>query len=87
MKYANRVMADEKIKSWLERYSNALYWKEDYKRAIKEDPREKTNAENYICLYPHEFLFLICNSKDRNEYVFLLWYKENIDKRNEFSKR
>lgn len=68
MKYANKIMAEEKIKIWLEKYAPVLFWKQEYNHDL-EHGKKKINVEKYMGLYPHEFLFLISNATSRQEYV------------------
>ena len=70
MKHGNRVMAEDKIKVWLEKYAPVLFWKQEYNNDL-DHRRVKTNIEKYMKLYPHEFLFLISNSINRYDYVCL----------------
>ncbi len=72
MRFANKTMSEDKIKSWLDRYSGSLCWRAHLKRAMKEKHVKCMNRalEKYVALYPHEFLFLICNATERSGYVF-----------------
>ena len=72
MRYANMVMSEDKIQDWLERYSAWLYWRESYKSEVKLNPLAKSKQDKYMVMYPHEFLFLVCNAINRNEYVLFL---------------
>ena len=69
MQYANRIMSEDMIKAWIEQYIPVLYCKKDYYKACDKG---KCKAQDYMYLYPHEFLFLICNSVPRDKFVYLI---------------
>jgi len=81
LKYCDKTMSENKIQAWISQYSEDFYYKRDVKNLDHIEPSRtfyKQKSENSPQLYPHEFLFLICNSVDRLKYVFFKKSFENL---------
>ena len=68
MEYSNKIMSINQIKLWLEKYDPSLFWKEDF-YFLHPDKENGIGKPRIPQLYPHEFLYIITNAKDRLEYV------------------
>ena len=72
MRCGDKTISEKKIQAWLETYSSLLYWKNDESYYTRKTSYAMTIEESskIPTLYPHEFLFLVCNAIDRLHYVF-----------------
>lgn len=64
MECSNKIMSEKEIKLWIDKYSPHLFWKQDY--YILEEKERRLRSPQ---LYPHEFVYLIANARDRLAYV------------------
>ena len=67
---ANSVICEKVIKMWISEYTPLFECTTELRRTIAKGDEQGLA----ITLFPHEFLFLMCNGKKRNPLVYIYIY-------------